>query len=407
MSNSLLTIDMITRFATRLWKNQNPFLRNIDTQYDPQFAVEGAKIGSSVRIRLPNEYTTRDGAAASVQDTQEQKVTLNLSTQSGVDVAFTTAERTLSLDDYQERVLMPKIAFLTARVANGVISDSEGGVSNYVSAVDGSGNVIAPTQTTILNARAQLVMNSIPDEDMMRLVATPPTMAKITSALTGLLNPAPQISKQYRKGRMYDGLGFLWYEDPTVINHTTGSFSAGGTVNGAGQTGSAITVNAVTGTLKKGDIVTFAGVNAINRLTRVSTGALKQFVVTADVANGGVTVNIYPAMTPAVGGVGVQYQTCTASPANGAAMALINKANEVYRKNIAYIPDLCTMATADLYLPSAGIIEGFRDVFDGISMRSIVAYAVGTDQTVDRLDIIWGDLFVRPEWGVVVADSVP
>ena len=117
MTNSLLTIDMITRFATRLWKNQNPFLRNIDTQYDPQFAVEGAKIGSSVRIRLPNEYTTRDGAAASVQDTQEQKVTLNLSTQSGVDVAFTTVERTLSLDDYQERVLMPKIAFLTARDA--------------------------------------------------------------------------------------------------------------------------------------------------------------------------------------------------------------------------------------------------------------------------------------------------
>lgn len=407
MSNSLLTIDMITRFATRLWKNQNPFLRNIDTQYDPQFAVDGAKIGSSVRIRLPNEYTTRDGAAASVQDTQEQKVSLNLSTQSGIDVGFTTAERTLSLDDYQVRVLMPKIAFLTARVANAIIQDSEGGVSNWVGAVDGSSNTIAPTQQTILNARAQLVMNSIPDEDMMRLVANPLSMAKVTSALTGLLNPAPQISKQYRKGRMYDGLGFLWYEDPTVVNHVTGTFSAGGTVNGAGQTGTSITVNAITGTLKKGDIVTFAGANAINRLTRVSTGTLKQFVILADVATTGTTVTIYPAITPAVGGVGVQYQTCTASPANGAAMALVNKAGETYRKNIAYIPDLCTMATADLYMPTAGVVEAHRDVFDGVSMRSIVAYAVGTDQTIDRLDVIFGQLYVRPEWGVVVADSVP
>lgn len=406
MSNSLLTIDMITRFATRLWKNQNPFLRNVNTQYDDQFAVEGAKIGQSLRIRLPNEYTVRTGAAASVQDTQEQKVSLPLSTQAGVDVGFTTAERALSLDDYQERVLMPKIAFLTAYVANDLISGSEGGVSNFVNNVDGSSNTIAPTQQTVLNARAALVMNSIPDEDMMRLVATPPTMAKITSALTGLLNPAPQISKQYRKGRMYDGLGFLWYEDPTVVNHVTGSFTAG-TVNGAGQTGTTITTNAITGTLKKGDIITFASVNAINRLTRVSTGALKQFVVTADVATTAVSIPIFPAITPAVGGVGVQYQTCTASPANGAAILLINKASETYRKNLAYIPDLLTLATADLYLPPKGIIEGHRDVYDSISLRSIIAYAVGTDQAIDRLDVIYGYVYIRPEWGVVVADSVP
>lgn len=405
MANSLLTIDMITRFGTRLWKNSNAFLRNVDTQYDSQFAVDGAKIGQSLRVRLPNEFTTRTGTAASVQDTAEKYVSLPLSTQKGVDVGYTTAERALSMDDYLERVLMPKIAFLTADVAQDLITGSEGGVSNFINAQDGSGNTIAPTQQTILNARALLVENSIPDEDRMRLVARPTTMAKITSALTGLLNPAPEISKQYRKGRMYDGLGFLWYEDPTVIAHVTGSFSAG-TVNGANQTGLTITTNAITGTLKKGDVITFASVNAINRLTRQSTGALKQFVVTADVATTATSIPIFPAITPPVGGIGVQYQTCTASPANGATILLANKASETYRKNIAYVPDMLTLATADLYLPPKGIVEGHRDVHDNISMRSIIAYTVGTDQAIDRLDVIYGYVYIRPEWGVIVADSV-
>ena len=52
MSNSLLTINMITREAVRLWKNSNEFLRNIDTQYDDSFAKTGAKIGTALRIRL-------------------------------------------------------------------------------------------------------------------------------------------------------------------------------------------------------------------------------------------------------------------------------------------------------------------------------------------------------------------
>lgn len=406
MANNLLTIDMITEFATRLWMNANPFLRNVNTQYDNQFAVDGAKIGQSLRVRLPNEYTTRSGAAAQVQDTAEKSISLPLSTQEGVDVGFTTAERALSLDDYAERVLLPKIAFLTAFVANDLITGSEGGVSNFVNNVDGSGNTIAPTQQTVLNARAALVNNSIPDADMMRMVMTPSSMAKVTSALTGLLNPAPEVSKQYRKGRMYDALGFLWYEDPTVVNHVTGTFTAG-TVNGAIQTGVTIAVNAITGTLKKGDIITFVGVNAVNRLTRVSTGALKQFVLTADAANAAVSLSIFPAITPAVSGVGVQYQTCTASPANGATIALVNKAGETYRKNIAYVPDMVTLATADLYLPPKGIIEGHRDVYDNISLRSIIAYQVGSDQAIDRMDVIYGYVYIRPEWGVIVADSVP
>src|SRR5712664_1696314 len=99
MANTLLTINLITREAVRLWKNSNAFLQNVDMQYDDSFAVAGAKIGNTLRIRLPNDYIVTTGPALSVQDTAEQNTTLTMATQKHVDVAFTTQERTLSLDD--------------------------------------------------------------------------------------------------------------------------------------------------------------------------------------------------------------------------------------------------------------------------------------------------------------------
>ncbi len=60
-SNSLLTIDMITREAASLFRDSNAFLRAIDRQYEDKFAADGAKIGSVLRIRLPLDYTVTDG----------------------------------------------------------------------------------------------------------------------------------------------------------------------------------------------------------------------------------------------------------------------------------------------------------------------------------------------------------
>lgn len=405
MSNGLLTISMITRAAVRIWKNTNFFIQNLNTQYDDQYARTGAKIGTSLKIRLPNEYTVRHGPAAQVQDTQEQQITMVLATQDGVDVSFSSVERTMQLQDYVERILAPKIAFLTADVAYTIMSGLEGGISNIVSNVDGASNIIHPTQQTVLKARAVLSNKSAPP-GQRKLVADPDSMATMVSTLSGLFNPAPAITKQYMEGMMYDALGFRWFEDQTIIKHTTGTFSAGGTVNGAGQTGtSTLVVNAITGTFKAGDFITIAGVNAINRLTRQTLGTLQQFVVTADVATLATSIPIYPALVAPVGGQGVQYQTVDASPANGAAVALVTKASEVFRKNIAYMPDAITMATADLELPE-GVWERSRSTFDNVSMRSILAYNPGTDQAIDRLDVLFGFLAVRPEWGVVVADSV-
>ena len=407
--NSLLTIDMVTREAVMLFKNSNAFMQNISTQYDSSFGVTGAKIGSSLRVRLPLDYVVTDGPGLSAQDSVEQQTTLTLATQRHVDLTFTSAEQTLKVDDYNDRFLMPAMNNLAGNVASTIMAGSEGGVANIVANFDGSGNIAHPGLQQVLDSRASLADNSAPQLDR-KFVNDPHTMARLVGSLSGLLNPATDISKQYRDGSVYNAAGYTWMEDQTAIKHTTGTVTAG-TVNGASQTGSTLTTNAITGTLKKGDIITIAGVNGVNRVTKQTTGMLRQFVVTADVASGATSIPVYPAIVPGgpsydppTGNGAQQYQTVDYSPANAAAISLFNKPSEVYRRNIAFAPEAITMVTADLEKPP--MVECSRRVYDNVSLRTLRAYVPGTDQTVTRTDVLFGFLYIRPEWAVCVADSV-
>lgn len=405
MANDLLTINMITREAIRLWKNTNSFIQHIDTQYDDQFAKTGAKIGTSLRIRLPNDFTVRTGPAASVQDTNEQSITLVLATQKGVDVSYSSVDRTMKLDDFSRRVLAPMVNNLVGAVAADVMQGAEAGTANFAANYSGGGAVLSPTAQTWLEAGALLDLNSAPRANR-KIVTDPMTMARTVASLTGLFNPTTKIGEQYDSGQIYDALGFDWMMDQTVIKHTTGAYSTLGTVSGADQTGLSITTTALAGPLNVGDIITFEDVNAVNRITKEDEGSLRQFVVTADVLAGATSIPIYPALIPyGPGGVQVQYQTVTQSPDNGATIDVVTLASAVYRKNLAFAPEAVTLATADLELPR-GVHEAARDEYDGVSMRMVSAYNITTDQFITRLDVLYGYLWIRPEWVVAVGDAI-
>jgi hypothetical protein len=389
---------MITNEAVRLFTQTNAFLRSVNRQYDDQFARSGAKIGNTLRIRLPNDYVVNTGPAITPQGTNEQNTSLTVATQANVPVSFGTAERTMSLDDYSERILAPAVNRLAAYVANDLMNVA----ASSCNIVSKSNATASPDAGTWLQAGAVLDQNLSPKMDR-KIIMDPITQARTVTSLAGLFNPQRKIADQYETGMLTtDTLGFDWLSDQTTQIHTNGTFSAGGTVNGAGQTGNTITVNAITGTLNKGDIITFAGVNAINRLTGQSYGQLAQFVVTANVANGATSIPIYPAITPAP----AAFNTVTASPANGAAMALVLPASTSYRQNLAYYPEAFTLATADLEMPTQGVVEAARANFDDVSMRMITAYDIMSDNLITRLDLLYGYAAIRPEWACIVADAL-
>ena len=362
-----------------------------------------------------------------MQDTAEQQTVLTLATQAHVDVSFATADLYLSIDDFAERILKPAMNNLAGAVAvdlmtcvdTGFIPVPTGGPASSLTALTGGAcNIVAnlngsilssPTTTTFLQANAFLSDNSAPFGRYM--VVDPWTEAITVSQLSGLFNPSQAISRQYETGQMKSALGFDWFMDQTVIKHTTGSYNGAATVNGANQTGTSLTVTAISGTLNAGDIITLGtagnanAVLAVNRVTKQSTGKQRQFVVTANVASGATTIPIYPSIVPSISGNAVQYQTVNQSPATGAAVNLFMPASGLYRKAFGYAPKAITMASGDLPIPR-GNVDAARAKYDNVSLRMATQWQVGTDQEITRLDTLYGGLVVRPEWVCSVADTI-
>ena len=134
MANSLLTPSIITKEALAILHQKLNFIGTINRQYDDQYAQSGAKIGSDLKIRLPNEFTVRTGATLSSQDVTEQSVTLSVGTQKGVDFTFSSQELSLTIDEFKARYIEPAMAVLAANIESDAFSMSKD-VFNFVNGV--------------------------------------------------------------------------------------------------------------------------------------------------------------------------------------------------------------------------------------------------------------------------------
>jgi hypothetical protein len=134
MANTLLTPSVITKEALAILHQKLNFVGSIDRQYDNQYAKSGAKIGNDLKIRLPNEFTVRTGAALSSQDVTESSVTLSVATQKGVDFTFSSEELSMHIDQFKERYIEPAMAVLASNIESDAFSMSKD-VYNFVNGV--------------------------------------------------------------------------------------------------------------------------------------------------------------------------------------------------------------------------------------------------------------------------------
>ena len=395
MANSILTIDMITRKALEILENNLVLSRNVNRQYDDSFAVEGAKIGSTLRIRLPDRALVTDGAALQVQDDNEQFTTLTVATQKHIGVNFTSAELTMQLDDFAERVLKPRVS----QLASSVDADVANAYKNIYSTVGTPGSVPS-TSLVLLQGQQKLNEYAVPMNDRYATV-NPAANAGLVEGMKGLFNPVDTISRQFKNGMM--GQGVLGYDEinmsQSIAQHLTGTRSASAsltvatTITTEGQ--STIAINGDTGaaTFNQGDVFTVAGVYAVNPQTRQSTGSLQQFVVTSTVAASSgnwASVSISPALyTPANA-----LATVNAFPASGAVVTVVGAANTTYPQNLIYQKNAITLGTADLLLPQ-GVDMASRQVHNGISMRIVRQYDINNDRMPCRIDVLYGYSVIR------------
>jgi hypothetical protein len=398
MSNSILTIDMITRKSLEILENNLVLTRNVNRQYDDSFAVEGAKIGSTLRIRLPDRALVTDGAALQVQDDNEQYTTLTVASQKHIGVNFTSAELTMQLDDFAERVLKPRISQLASSI-DADVANAYLGIGNSV----GTPGTTPSTSLVLLQAQQKLNENAAVMSPRYATV-NPAANAGLVEGMKGLFNPTDTISKQFKNGMM--GTGVLGFDEinmsQSIKQFTTGSRGATGatlsaSVSSQGATTIAITGGGNGGTVKIGDVFTVADCYAVNPQTRESTGSLFQFVATANVtlgSSGEGNITVAPIYTAANA-----LATVDSFPASGKAVVFVGAASTQYAQNLVYHKDAITFATADLLLPQ-GVDMAARAVHNGISLRVVRQYDINNDRMPCRIDVLYGYNTIRPQMAV-------
>ena len=395
MANSLLTPTAVTREALRILHQKLNFIGNVDRQYDSQFAVEGAKIGSQLKVRLPNEYTVRTGKTIAVQDTTETSETITMATQKGVDVEFSSADLSLSIDDFGTRILEPMMCVLAANIESDALS-MYNDVYNQVNNVGSSA-----TFNTILQGRKKLVDNLAGSTGLKCNLDTQ-TNVDMVDVLKGLFNNPTNISKQYLDGMLGQTGGFNFFENTLMPRHTTGSDDGTGdylTNDATAQTGSTLTIDTGAGTLLKGDIFTIAGVNRVHPETKVDTGQLQQFVVTTSTGASATSLSI----SPSIVATGAR-QNVTNGAANNSALTKVGGASVDHDVSLGYAKDAFAFVTADLRMPR-GVDFAAREVMDGISMRIVSDYDISNDEFPTRIDVLYGYKTLRAQLATRFANN--
>lgn len=408
MGNSYLTNTVITKEAARILHQGDNFLNSINLEYRDEFAKTGAKVGSTIGMRLPSKYKARKNATFAGQDHIERSTPLAVLSQWGIDVSFSTYDRTMSLDRFSERVIQPAMKQLASEIAGQCLSDGYKYVNKYTNATTNS--VI--TYKYFQQNGARLTDALAPYADRTALLS-PASAVEFMDATKGLFSARSNLDEQFRDGIMGRTGGFDVGENTMLPSHTTGSLAGSPLTNGAAL-GTSTTANAwvsqttlnIDGatsatTIKAGDILTLSGVYAVHPETKANTGKLQTFVVQSDVtlttSATGYDVVVKPGL---IYGSGNAFQNCAlsgVSDTDGLTVTRAGAASTQFAQDLFFHKDAFAIAFVDLEDVSPYGAQCSRQSTDRVSVRFVQQYGASDDVVKARLDVCFGFALLYPE----------
>jgi hypothetical protein len=278
---------------------------------------------------------------------------------------FSSVDLTMNLDDFSKRIIEPAMA----RLAASVEADALSMYKDVYQQVNNTGS--AATFAKALAGRKMLVDALAPPEDRMVALNTQDNV-DLVDAMKGLFQQSSSIAKQNTEGYLGRTAGFDWTENTLIPAHTRGAENTAYTTDTTtAQMPSSTTAVATltfasgSGAGNKGDIFTIATVYRVHPESKVSTGALQQFALTADILSGATTGIGY---TPLIVTSGAKQNVTVVSSSATAAITWAGTASAAHGISLAYQKGAFAFATADLVMPK-GVDFGARENFDGISLR--------------------------------------
>ena len=399
---AILTAQAITREAVAILHEKCNFIMACNRQYDSEFAQKGAKKGTQLRIRIPNEYQTRTGSAYQSQGHDEKAETLVVATQRGVDSEISSLDLTMSMDDFRERILEPQMSVLASIIEADALNMTFD-VSNAVGTPGTTpGSVANQALLPWLQAKQRLDENLAPAPYSAQINGDAATST--INGLSGLFNDQRTLSKQMTEGFLLKNSGIDYVQNNRVKRITTGTLTTAqaATVNGnnQGEGGSLLLQNCGNGlTLKKGQKITIASVNAVHPETKDSYGRLKQFVVTADftsAADGSGTLYIAPTIIP----TGAR-QNVDAAVVTGAGITVAGASATSYPLNLVFNRDAFAFVAANLEMPK-GVDMAYQAMIDKLPLRFIRWYDGDDDLWKSRFDVLYGYKTIREQLAATV-----
>ena len=398
MANSLITIDMVTREALRIAHEKSQFIGTVDRQYDDSYGKTGAKIGSALRVRRPNQYTRTSGSRVmDVQDQVERTSTITMATQDHVDMRFNSAELSLSIDEISKRYIEPAVSALISNIESDFIAFATKATYNT------AGTAGTPPTDLVAVGAARAKMNQFlaPKDGNRFIQCDSVTMGGMVNGLKGLFQDSSQIKDQYREGMIGRTAMADWYENDrmwTLTNGSdvTGTLDAASLATDGGTTLDMHTTVAVTAQVV-GQVFTIAGVYACHPETKAAYSNLQQFTITAIGAS---TTTVSPAMYwtgPYKNVVTSSGGTVSAATFNSAALTFVGNASTSYVQNLMYHKEAFQFVTADLPIMDDAS-KCVRRTQEGLSMRVWQASDIRNDEMLMRIDILYGMAALRPEW---------
>lgn len=387
MTQTIATIDMITRESQLVLHENLSFIPTINRSFDDSFGKVGAKIGDALRVRLPSRGTVRTGRAMNVQDVEDESISLTVATQKGVDLRFTSAEMALGIDYISERYLVPNIKNLVSQVEADVIN----GVTKLVPTVAGSAGTAMSDLSVLGTARAYLNGQGCPMSDRSIMLDSIQMAGLVNGMKAQFFDPeaGKKAQREGYYGRMAMGDLYenekLWTMTNTADVATT--LDTYTITNGDAD----ITVATLSAAPTQGMVFTIAGVFACHPETKANLGYLKQWVC----GSGSTATNVV-----VQGGIYISgaKQNCVATGVSTTAVvAFVGNANASYRQGLMYNKDAFAFVTADLPL-MGGADRCGRMTQDGISVRVWQDGDIRNDELLTRIDILYGYQCIRPEY---------
>ena len=407
MANATQTVKaattIISKVAAKILEDNTPFIKSIDSEPLDSFGMfNNYKAGDTMNINKPARFiatTNTTDVTGTIQDFKEERVPLALQANpTNITLAFTSREIATDLDLKQwiKRAIAPAVSNIGQKIESDVLVLVKNAVGNTV----GTAGTTTYDTDTMLSARALLMKNLVPDDNLYALLEST-AMRSAVNARKGYFNKDAEIAKQYVKGYMGNADGLNYLESNLLPTHTrgtaTGAITVTTTVSVEGQANMALTGTGAQ-TLLAGDVFTVASVFNVHPITKATQPELVQFVVTANnTASGGAytSVAVSPAMyTSASNGL----QNISAFPQSGAVVTLIGSASTGYKQNFAYHPSSIRFISVPLVMPEGADNCSMSTTKNGITVRVWQDTLIQTDKRILRMDVLYGAAVVRPEW---------